>query len=162
MERMVFENPPHDEFDSIALLLILIIAIALGSLPLVLLPNGLIWSVLIWSGAVSVVAISFRLSNARQLRFIHIENNGIGLQFKNGKYRNIDWDEIKTIESTGGDVAGKWLLIAMFPFVYRKEDMEEEKEGLLLLRNGCKYRISWQIAEAIHSRCFDMTGRWPI
>jgi hypothetical protein len=162
MERLVFENPPHNEFDLLVLLLSLIIIIALGSLPLLLLPSGLIWSVSIWSGSIFVIAIVFWSYDARKLKFVHIENSGIGLQFKNGKYRKIDWEQVKTIRPMEGDTAGIWLLITMFPFAYRKEDMVEEKEGLLLLRDGSKYRISWQTAEAIHAGHHEITGRWPI
>lgn len=163
MERLVFENPPHDEFDPLVLLLSLIIIIALGSLPLLLLPNGLIWSVLIWSGSISVMAIGFWSYNAKKLKFVHIENSGIDLQFKNGRYRKIDWEQVKAIRPREGDTAGIWfLVITMFPFAYRKEDMEEEKEGLLLLGDGSKYRISWTIAEAIHAGYYETTRRWPI
>jgi hypothetical protein len=162
MERQVFENPPHDEFDPLVLLLLLIIIIALGSLPLLLLANGLIWSVLIWSVAIFVMAIGFWSYNAKKLKFIHIENSGIGLQFKNGKYRKIDWEQVKTIRPLEED-PGKWFLVTMcFPFAYRKEDMEEEKEGLLLLSDGSRYRILWQAAEAIHAGHYEATGRWPI
>ena len=162
MDRMVFENPPYDEFDSIVLFLLLIIAIALGSLPLLLLPNGLIWSISVWSGTVLVMAIGFWSSNANKLKFIHIEESGVGLQFKNGKYRRIDWDEVKAIRPLQGDAAGKSFFIALNPFIYKKEDEKTAKDGLLLLRNGTKYRISWQIAEAIHEGYYEITGRWPI
>lgn len=162
MDRQVFENPPHDEFDPLVLLLSLIIIIALGSLPLLLMPNGLIWSVLIWSVAIFVMAIGFWSYNSKKLKFIHIENSGIGLQFKNGKYREIDWEQVKAIRPLEED-PGKWFLVIMyFPFAYRREDMEEEKEGLLLLNDGSRYQILWEAAEAIHTGYYETTGRWII
>jgi hypothetical protein len=162
IEPLVFENPPHDEFDPIVLFSLLVIAVALGSLPAILLPNGLIWSISIWSVAVFVITVGFWLNASRKLKSVDIENDGIGLHFSNGKYRNVDWQQVMTIKPVEGNAAWKWVFVAFFPFVYGKDDTEEEKEGLLLLRDGSKYRISWTIAEAIHTGYHETTGRWPI
>jgi hypothetical protein len=159
MERLVFENPSHDEFDLLVLVLLLIIIIAIGSLPLLLMQNGLTWSTIIWLGAISLVLVGYWSFDSKKLKFIHIENSGIGLQLKKGEYRRIGWRQVDTIKPIEGHTDGRWLLL-VFPFAYSKEDVKEEKEGLLLLEDGSRYRISWEIAEAVHAGHYESTGKW--
>jgi hypothetical protein len=160
MERLVLENPTNDEYDHLVLLLSLIIIIALGSLPLLLLSNGLIWTLLIWVGAISVMTLGFRSSNARKLIFVYLEDSGIGLQFKNGRHRKIEWKQVKEVRALE-QVSGKWLLIALiFPFAYTDGYSDKEKQGLMSLRDGSRYRVSWEIAEAVHAGHYESTGKW--
>jgi len=161
MERLVLQNPLHDEYDAIVLLFSLIMFIALGSLPLVVLQNGLMWSLLIWLGVISVVVIGFRSYDSKKVKFVHIEDSHIGLQLKNDNYRKIGWGQVDTIKQIEGHTDGRWLLL-VFPFAYSKEDVKEEKEALLLLKDGSRYRISWKIAEALHAGHYEVTGSWPI
>lgn len=44
MEAVVLENPLSDEYDFIVLLPSLVVIVALGALPLILLDDGLAWS----------------------------------------------------------------------------------------------------------------------
>ena len=159
MERLVFENPSHDELDLLVLVLSLIIILAIGSLPLLLMQDGLIWSLIIWLGVSSLVLVGYWSFDAKRLKFIRIENSGIGLQFKKGEYRKIGWRQVDAIKPIEGHTDVRWLLL-VFPFAYSKEDVKEEREGLLLLEDGSRYRISWEIAEAIHAGHYDSTGRW--
>lgn len=162
MERLVFENPTNDEYDQLVLLLSLTIIIALGSVPLLPLSNGLIWTVLIWVGAISVMTLGFRSSIARKLKFVYVEDSGIGLRFKDGRYRWIEWKQVKEVRALE-QVSGKWLLIALIlPFAYTGGYSDKEKRGLMSLRDGSKYRVSWEIAEAVHAGHYESTGKWLI
>lgn len=44
LEAVVLENPLSDEYDFIVLLPSLVVIVALGALPLILLDDGLAWS----------------------------------------------------------------------------------------------------------------------
>ena len=161
MEPLVLGNPLHDEYDSLVLVLSLIIIVAISSLPLLLMQNGLMWSLITWLGASSLVLVGYWSYDSKRLKFVHIEDSGIGLQFKKGEYRKIGWGDLNNITQTQGHTDGRWLLLVL-PFAYSKEDLKGEKEGLLLLKDGGRYRISWEIAEAIHAGHYQSTGRWLI
>ncbi len=159
MEPVVLENPLSDEYDFIVLLPSLVVIVALGALPLVLLDDGLAWSWMIWIGAISMLAVGYRLHDKRRLKFIHIGDNGIGLQLKSGDCRRYGWGQVDSITWTEGSGSALWLLLVV-PFAYSKEAMGDRKEGVLSLKDGRKYRVSRDIAEAIHAAFHETTGKW--
>ncbi len=160
MERHVFENPTHEEYGQLSLVFLIIMIIALCSLPIFLLADGLVWSVLIWAVAVTATILSYRSSDARRLKSVSVEDSGIELQFKDGKRRRVDWGSIREIRALE-PFSGKWLLIAaVLPFAYTNWYNDKERESLLVLRDGGRYRISLEIAEALHSGHYESTGRW--
>ena len=162
MERLVFENPTNDEYDQLVLALSLVVIIVLGSLPFFLMANGLVWSVLIWVCAVSVLILLFRSSDAKKLKFVSIDDSGIELRSKNGRHRKVEWEQVKEVRALE-QFSGKWLLIAtVFPFAYTNWYAEKERDAMMLLRDGSRYRISSETAEAVHSGHFESTGKWLI
>lgn len=159
MGPQVLQNLLDDQYDAIVLLFSSILIIALGSLPLVLW-DELIWSLLIWVVAISALLIGYRRYDLKKVSFGHIGDGGFGLQFKNGRYREVDWEQVEGIEPVYGPGDGRWLLLVV-PFVFWRGE-EDDKKGILLLDDGSKHRVSWKIAEAILSGYQEATGKWPL
>mgnify|MGYP005840488481 CR=1 FL=1 len=106
-----------------------------------------------------MLAVGYWLHVKRRLKFIHIGDNGIDLQFKSDDCRRYGWGQVDSNTLTERSGSTLWLLFVV-PFAYSKEAMGDRKEGVLSLKDRREYRASRDIAEAIHVAYHETTGKW--
>lgn len=144
-EEILFNNC-GDEFVPVGLAIVLALVIPVGLIPIILIQNGWYVSLVIWITAPILLTVAMLIGTARTPRTVQIKNEGIRLRFRNGGYRDIEWENIESVDLKN-DI---FLQLAFLWFPLLISDIRKNVErGILRLNDSSKYYLNREIIEII-------------